>query len=77
MAYNSELSHRIRALLADEAGVSERKMFGGLCFLVNHNMACGIVKDELMVRVGADQYDEALMLPHVRKWISQVARCVA
>ncbi|MBX7194945.1 MAG: TfoX/Sxy family protein, partial [Sandaracinaceae bacterium] len=42
-------------------------MFGGLCFLVHGKMALGIVRDDLMVRVGADGYDEALELPHARE----------
>jgi TfoX/Sxy family transcriptional regulator of competence genes len=67
MAYNTELAHRIRAVLSDQEGVSERKMFGGLCFLINNNMACGIVKDELMVRVDKAKYGEALQLPHARE----------
>ncbi len=41
-------------------------MFGGLCFLVHGNMACGIVKDELMVRVGPNAYDNALAQPSAR-----------
>ena len=41
-------------------------MFGGLAFLVNGNMAVGVVGDELMVRVGPDRYEEALRAPHAR-----------
>ena len=67
MAYNSELGNSIRAVLADHPGVSERKMFGGLCFLIHNNMACGVIKDELMVRVGKNAYEEALMQPHTRE----------
>lgn len=66
MAYNIELGNRIRALLADQEGVSERKMFGGLCFMINNNMACGVVKDELMVRVGKEKFEETLEQPHAR-----------
>ena len=66
MAYSTELEHRIRAVLANKEGVSERKMFGGLCFLINNNMACGIVKDEIMVRVGKERYDDTLAQPHAR-----------
>ncbi len=42
-------------------------MFGGLCVLVNGNMCCGVVKDELMLRVGAEGYDDALAQPHARE----------
>ena len=66
MAYSEELGHRIRAVLVDQEGVSERKMFGGLCFLIHNNMACGVVRDELMVRVGKEQYEDALAEPSAR-----------
>ncbi len=51
MAYDEGLAHRVRELLEARPDASEKKMFGGLCFLVNGHMACGIVKSELMVRV--------------------------
>ncbi|MDP3971659.1 MAG: TfoX/Sxy family protein, partial [Candidatus Nanopelagicales bacterium] len=60
MAYDENLAERIRVLLSDVPGVTERRMFGGLAFMVNGNMACGPVKDLLMVRVGKDQYGAAL-----------------
>ncbi len=60
MAYDEELAHRVRALLKDENAVTERRMFGGLAFLVRGNMSCGIVRNELMVRVGPEDYDAAL-----------------
>ena len=67
MAYDEDLAHRIRELLADEAGVTEKAMFGGLAFLVGGNMAVGISNtDELMVRVGPDATDAALSRPHTR-----------
>ena len=47
--------------------MSERKMFGGLCFMKNGNMCFGIVGSELMVRVGADAYPKVLALPHARE----------
>ena len=46
---------------------TEKKMFGGLCFMVSGHMCCGIVGDTLMARVGPDQYEVCLDLPHVRK----------
>ena len=57
----------MRALLADDADTRERKMFGGLGFLCGGNMACGIVGDELMVRVGPGAWSEALSQPHARE----------
>jgi TfoX/Sxy family transcriptional regulator of competence genes len=67
VAYDEELADRVRVVLAAEPGLTERKMFGGLAFMVNGNMACGIVGDELMLRLGADGADAALAEPHVRQ----------
>jgi TfoX/Sxy family transcriptional regulator of competence genes len=47
--------------------MSERKMFGGLCFMSSGNMCFGVLGDEIMVRVGPDAYTEALQLPHARE----------
>ena len=67
MAYDEDLAHRIRERLADQAGVTEKAMFGGLAFLLGGNMAFGITNTgELMVRVGPDATDEALAKPHTR-----------
>ena len=67
MAYDDDLAHRIRELLADERGLTEKAMFGGLAFLVGGNMAAGISNtSELMVRVGPDATDDALSRPHTR-----------
>jgi hypothetical protein len=66
MAFDAGLAERVRNLSA-EPGLSERKMFGGLCFLLNGNMSYGIVGSELMVRVGRAAYVEALHLPHARE----------
>lgn len=66
MAYDEGLAQRIRELLEDDPRVTEKKMFGGVAFLVNGHMAAGIIRDELMVRVGADAHDEAVALPHAR-----------
>lgn len=59
MAYDEDLATRVRAKLAP-AGFSERKMFGGLAFMVSGHMCCGVVGSDLMVRVGADAYERAL-----------------
>lgn len=66
MAYDEGLAERLRVILDEQRGVSEKKMFGGLCFLVDGKMCVGIVKDELMVRVGAERHAEALKKPHAR-----------
>lgn len=66
MAYDLSLAERIRRILRRRRGITEKKMFGGLAFLVNGNMFCGIVDRELMVRVGPDAYEDALAQPSAR-----------
>ena len=66
MAYDEGLAERIRSLLEDRTEVLERKMFGGLAFLVGGHMSVGVVGDELMVRVGPRDYATALRLPDAR-----------
>ena len=66
MAYDEKLAARVRKTLQQVPGVEERKMFGGLAFLLNGHMFCGIVREDLMVRVGPEQHEAALAEPHVR-----------
>jgi TfoX/Sxy family transcriptional regulator of competence genes len=66
MAYDSGLADRIRAILGHAGGFSERKMFGGLCFMVSGHMCCGIVKSDLMLRLRPDTAAAALREPHTR-----------
>lgn len=63
MAYNEELFDRMREALADHE-VREQKMFGGVTFMLRGNMCVGVTEDNLMVRVGADAYEDALAMPH-------------
>lgn len=66
MVYSEELAMRIRAALDTRDDVVEKKMFGGLCFMVAGSMACGILGDELLARVGPAAYEDALARPHAR-----------
>jgi TfoX/Sxy family transcriptional regulator of competence genes len=66
VAYDEGLAERVRGLLEDRPQVLERKMFGGLAFLVGGNMCVGVVGDELMVRVGPKDHAAALRRPHAR-----------
>ena len=66
MAYDEALAQRIRAALPGIPGIIEKKMFGGIAFMVDGNMACGVSKDNLMVRISPDATDAALAQPHVR-----------
>jgi hypothetical protein len=63
VAYNEALAHRVREALAGRNGVTEKRMFGGLTFMLADKMCCGVVKDELMVRVGPEGYEAALKEP--------------
>jgi TfoX/Sxy family transcriptional regulator of competence genes len=64
MAYDEGLAERIRGELAEQQGVQEKHMFGGLSFLLNGNMAVGVIKDDMVVRADPEQYDALLELPH-------------
>ena len=66
MAYDQGLEQRIREQLEEVPDVIGKKMFGGIGFMVQGNMACGVHKNNLIVRVGADQHDDALSQPHIR-----------
>ena len=66
MAYDERLAKRIRRALSGREGLSEKKMFGGIAFMLNGNMCCGIVGDELMLRVGRERFEETLARPHAR-----------
>ncbi len=66
MAYDAGLAERIRAMLDERAGMVEKKMFGGLSFLLNGNMAVGVIKDELCVRVDPERFEDLLRQPCAR-----------
>jgi len=66
VSYDETLAARIRDALGKRTDVVEKKMFGGLCFMVGGAMCCGLTKTDFMVRVGPDQYDDALAQPHAR-----------
>ena len=63
MAYDENLAARVRLALAAEL-TTEKKMMGGLCFMVRGHMCCGVEKERLMVRVGPQAHERALKLKH-------------
>ena len=65
MPYDEKLVERVRGVLAGKA-FEERKMFGGLTFMLQGNMCCGVAGERLMVRVGPEKYDEALGQKHAQ-----------
>jgi TfoX/Sxy family transcriptional regulator of competence genes len=66
VAYNQELAGRVRAALADRTDVEEKKMFGGLSFMVAGQMCCGVLKNDLVVRIEPADFDALIAQPHVR-----------
>ncbi len=66
MAYDAELAQRVRKVLARRRGVAEMRMMGGLCFTLRGHMCCGVLKDDLVVRVGPQEYGKALAEPYAR-----------
>ncbi len=68
MAFDEALAERIRQRLARRKGVEEKKMFGGIGFLLHGNMLVGVWKDSLIVRLGPEGGDEALLEPHVNEF---------
>lgn len=67
MAYSRSLADRIRGAVAQRRGMTEKKMFGSVCFLLDGNICVGVWKDSLIARLGQAQGDAALAEPHVRK----------
>ena len=68
MAFDETLAARIRQRLARRKNVEEKKMFGGLGFLLNGNLLVGVWKESLIARLGPDAAEEALLEPHVREF---------
>ena len=66
MAYDEQLAERVRRLLAQHDGLVEKRMFGGLSFILRGNMCCGVVRDDLVIRVGREEYGTLLAEPHAR-----------
>lgn len=66
MAYDEKLAESVSAVLGSLPNIIEKKMFGGVGYLLNGNMACGVNKETLIVRVGPDGYQAALDEEHTR-----------
>jgi len=67
MPYNEKLAERISNLLKSKRGVVEKKMFGGIAFILKDKMFCGVVKNDLMLRVLDDKYENMLKKPNARE----------
>lgn len=66
MGYDEQLADRVRELLAERTDVTERRMFGGLTFMIAGHMCCGINNDELILRLAPDAEKTGLTAPHAR-----------
>ncbi len=67
MVYDEVLADRVRSELSGLEGLTERKMFGGIASMLDGKMAVGVIKDDLVVRVGRERHEEVLAQPHVRE----------
>jgi len=66
LTYSNELVQRLGIVLQDRTDVIEKRMFGGVTFMVSGHMCCGVTGEDLMVRVGPEQYGNGGLLPHAR-----------
>jgi len=66
MAYDETVAKRVRSALGKTPDVVEKRMFGGIAFMLRGNMCCGVIGDRLMLRVGPGGYEAALVRPHAR-----------
>ena len=67
MAYDEGVAERLRDAYREVPNVEEKKMFGGIAFMVGGHMSCGVVDETLMVRVGPELYADAMARPHARE----------
>jgi len=63
--FDEGLAQRVREILSENLGYEEKEMFGGIGFLLQGHMACGVIREDLIVRVGEENYTEALLKPDV------------
>jgi len=66
MAYDEKLAARVRTLFKGKRGLVEKKMFGGVAFMLKGKMCCGVLNNDLVARVGTEQFARALKKPHVQ-----------
>ena len=66
MAYDVALAERIARLLTGKKRVTQKQMFGGVCFLLNGHMCCGVAGEQLVVRVGPERYESVLRKTHAK-----------
>ena len=67
MAYDERLAERVLDILGAEPSLVQKRMFGVVALMLQGNLACGVIRDDLIVRVPKDEYEDALAQPHVRE----------
>jgi TfoX/Sxy family transcriptional regulator of competence genes len=72
MPYNQVLAERIQAKLANRPGIIGKKMFGGVGYMLKGNMVCGVIGEDLIVRVGIEQNEAVLSQPYTRPFLAPV-----
>ncbi len=77
MPYDLNLADRVRLALARYPGCIEKKMFGGVGFILHGNMACGVQGDDLIVRMGVENNEQALSQPNVRPFMARPGKPMA
>ncbi len=77
MAYNQALAQRIRAVLGERSWFVEKKMFGGVGFLLNGNMAVGVLGNDLIVRIKTEDYQAALSKPFAKPFMGNRGKPMA
>ena len=66
MPFDEAVAERVRRLLKGRRGIMERKMFGGLAFMLGKRMFCGVLKDNVVLRINPADHEKALRKPHIR-----------
>ena len=66
MPFDEALAQRVRGILANEGNFTEKKMFGGLAFMLGDKMCCGVLEDMLVARIGPERGQMAMKKPHVK-----------
>jgi hypothetical protein len=74
MPYDEPLAERIQTLIGDRRGVTEKHMFGGLAFMLDGNMCCGVMKDRIMLRLGPGGVQRRSKNLTPSRWISLANR---
>src|ERR1044071_5050384 len=69
MAFNEKLNDRLREAMASFDNVEEKRMFGGVCYMLNGKMCVGVANDEMMCRIGPHEYEKALERPGCREMV--------